>query len=72
MTTAADCPVRIGSRMTETMVAADTAQMKRLTDFASDTPKIGVWRIGPDGHYALKGLADDPIVTTAAEQAKRN
>jgi hypothetical protein len=33
---------------------------------------IGVWRIEPDGHWALKGLMDDPIVTAAAKQASRN
>jgi hypothetical protein len=43
-----------------------------LTAPIPNTQKIGVWRIEPDGHYALKGLTDDPIVTAAAEQAKRN
>jgi hypothetical protein len=33
---------------------------------------VGVWRIEPSGHYELKGLMDDPIVTAAAEQASRN
>ena len=43
-----------------------------LTAPVSNTPKIGVWRIDPTGHYALMGLMDDPIVTAAAEQAKLN
>jgi hypothetical protein len=37
-----------------------------------NTALVGVWRIEPDNHYKLVGLADDPIVTAAAEQAKRN
>ncbi len=47
----------------------------RAVDLTSPIPnsgKIGVWRIKPDGHYELKGLMDDPVVTPAAEQAKRN
>ena len=36
------------------------------------TTMIGVWRIEPSGHYALVGLMDDPIVTAAAEQARKN
>jgi hypothetical protein len=43
-----------------------------LTAPVSGSDKIGVWRIEPDGQYELKALADDPIVTAAAEQAKRN
>ena len=43
-----------------------------LTAPIPDTSKIGVWRIEPSGHYTLQGLADDPIATAAAEQAKSN
>jgi hypothetical protein len=43
-----------------------------LTAPIPNTSKIGVWRIEPTGHYALKGLAEDPIVSAAAEQAKSN
>jgi hypothetical protein len=34
------------------------------------TSKIGLWRIDPCGHYELKGLAENPIATAAAEQGK--
>jgi hypothetical protein len=34
-----------------------------LTAPVPNTGKVGVWRIEPDGHYELKGLADDPVVT---------
>jgi hypothetical protein len=57
MTTAADCPARIGSTMAETMVAADTAQMKRLTDFASDVLQLAAKR--PD--LELHALIDDLV-----------
>ena len=43
-----------------------------LTTSVLTTDKIGVYRIEPDNHYELKGLADDPIATAAAERAKRN
>jgi hypothetical protein len=43
-----------------------------LTAPIPNTDKIGVWRIEPSGHYQLKGLAEDPIVTAAAERARRN
>jgi hypothetical protein len=43
-----------------------------LTAPVPNTEKMGVWRIEPDGHYALKGLMDDPIVTAAADQAPNN
>jgi hypothetical protein len=43
-----------------------------LTTTVPNTSLIGVWRIDPSGHYALKGLADDPIAAAAAEQASRN
>jgi hypothetical protein len=33
---------------------------------------VGVWRIEPDGHHERKGLAEDPVVTAAAEQARRS
>jgi hypothetical protein len=59
----------------------DTARIRGLTEFATDvahlasipnTAKIGVWRIEPSGHYTLAGLMEDPLVKTAAEQAKNN
>ena len=37
-----------------------------------NTTMIGVWRIEPSGHYVLVGLMDDPIVTAAGEQARKN
>lgn len=37
-----------------------------------NTTKIGVWRIDPSGHYTLKGLAENPIVTAAAKRARDN
>ncbi len=43
-----------------------------LTAPVPNTAMVGVWRIEPSGHYELKGLMDDPIVTAAAEQASRN
>ena len=43
-----------------------------LTAPIPNTAKIGVWRIEPSGHYVLMGLMDDPLVMTAAEQAKNN
>jgi hypothetical protein len=43
-----------------------------LTSPIPNTVRVGVWRIEPDNHYKLVGLADDPIVTAAAEQAPRN
>jgi hypothetical protein len=43
-----------------------------LTSPIPNTDKIGVYRIEPDNHYRLVGLADDPIVQAAGEQAKRN
>jgi hypothetical protein len=43
-----------------------------LTAPVPNTQMVGVWRIEPDGRYQLKGLAEDPVVTAAGEQAKRN
>jgi hypothetical protein len=43
-----------------------------LTAPIPNTAKIGVWRIEPSGQYTLKGLADDPIVTAVAKEARRN
>jgi hypothetical protein len=43
-----------------------------LTAPIPNTLMIGVWRIEPSGRYTLKGLAEDPVVTAAAEQAKSN
>jgi hypothetical protein len=43
-----------------------------LTAPIPNTSMIGVWRIEPSGRYTLKGLAEDPVVTAAAEQAKSN
>jgi hypothetical protein len=43
-----------------------------LTAPVPNTALVGVWRIEPSGQYQLKGLADDPIATAAAEQASRN
>ena len=43
-----------------------------LTTSIPNTSKIGVWRIDPSGHYALVGLADDPIANAAGEQARNN
>jgi hypothetical protein len=43
-----------------------------LTAPVPNTTAIGVWRIEPSGQYELKGLMDDPVVTAAAERAKRN
>ena len=43
-----------------------------LTAPIPNTPKIGVWRIETDNRYTLLGLMDDPVVTAAAESAKRN
>jgi hypothetical protein len=42
-----------------------------LTAPVPNTPKIGVWRIEPDGQYELKGLMDDPTVK-AADQGPHN
>ncbi len=33
---------------------------------------VGVWRIEPDNVYTLKGLAEDPTVKAAGEQAPNN
>jgi len=54
-----------------TFTGLDTGDVD-LTTSVPNTKLIGVWRIDPSNHYALVGLADDPIATTAAEQAKRN
>jgi hypothetical protein len=43
-----------------------------LTAPVPNTTLVGVWRIEPSGRYTLVGLGDDPIVTAAAEQARRN
>ena len=43
-----------------------------LTTPIPNTIKIGVYRIQPDNHFTLVGLADDPIAKAAAEQARRN
>jgi hypothetical protein len=43
-----------------------------LTTSIPNTDKLGVWRIEPDNRYELKGLTDDPIITAAAERARRN
>jgi hypothetical protein len=43
-----------------------------LTTSIPNTPKIGVWRIDPTGHYVLMGIGDDPLATAAAEQAPNN
>ena len=43
-----------------------------LTTTVPNTTLVGVWRIDPSGHYELKGLAQDPIVTAAGEQAPFN
>ena len=43
-----------------------------LTAAIPKTSKVGVWRIDTTGVYVLMGLLDDPVVTAAAEQAKRN
>jgi hypothetical protein len=42
-----------------------------LTSPIPNTTQIGVWRIEPGGDYALKGLADDPILK-AADQGPHN
>ena len=54
-----------------TFTGLDTGDID-LTTTVPNTTLVGVWRIDPSGHYTLKGLADDPIVTAAAEQAKNN
>jgi hypothetical protein len=43
-----------------------------LTAPIPNTAAVGVWRIEPDGHHELKGLVEDPVVTAAAEQARRS
>ena len=54
-----------------TFTGLDTGDIG-LTTSVPNTRLIGVWRIDPSGHYELKGLAEDPIVTAAAEHAKNN
>jgi hypothetical protein len=48
---------RIGSTMTATMVAADTAQIKRLTEFAAEVHELANER--PD--LELRALIDDLV-----------
>ena len=43
-----------------------------LTGPIPNTTLVGVYRIDPDNHYELVGLADDPIATEAADQGPRN
>jgi hypothetical protein len=43
-----------------------------LTTSVPNTRLVGVWRIDTSNHYALQGLAEDPIVSAAAKQAKNN
>ncbi len=43
-----------------------------LTGPIPNTTFIGVYRIEPDNRFVLVGLADDPVATAAAEQAKNN
>ena len=43
-----------------------------LPDDDRETLLIDGGGIDPCGHYELKGLAEDPIVKTAAEQARNN
>jgi hypothetical protein len=54
-----------------TFTGLDTGDVD-LTAPIPNTAKIGVWRIDPTSHYVLVGLMDDPIVTAAAEQARKN
>ena len=43
-----------------------------LTAPVPNADMIGVWRIDPDNVYTLKGLAEDPTVKAAGEQAPNN
>ena len=49
----------------------DSGDVELITPIPN-TSNIGVWRIEPSGHCALKGLAEDPIATAAAKQARNN
>ena len=42
-----------------------------LTAPVPNTSKVGVWRIDTTNHYVLKGLAEDPLASAAAEQARK-
>ena len=59
-------PLRSGCRDVWTQKAGGK------TDRPGIPLEIAVWRIEPNGHYALKGVAEDPLARAAAEQARNN
>jgi hypothetical protein len=54
-----------------TFTGLDTGDVD-LTAPIPNTSKIGVWRIDTAGTSTLMGTMDDPVVTAAAEQARKN